>query len=82
MLNPREASMPEMCARTPGWFCTRAESTCRITIPHSSVTRFSVGRAAIPWQHERHDRLRIDFFGRGLYPPIAPRARGPGGGDV
>src|SRR5262249_19438246 len=30
MLKPREASMPETCARTPGWFWTKAESTCRM----------------------------------------------------
>jgi hypothetical protein len=27
MLNPREANIPETCASTPGWFCTRAERT-------------------------------------------------------
>ena len=32
MLKPREASMPEMWARTPGWFCTRADRTCRIMV--------------------------------------------------
>ena len=31
MLKPREANMPETWASTPGWFCTRAESTCRFT---------------------------------------------------
>src|SRR5579883_386739 len=30
ILNPREWSIPAMVARTPGWFCTRAESTCRM----------------------------------------------------
>ena len=30
MLKPREANMPEMWASTPGWFCTRADRTCRI----------------------------------------------------
>src|SRR5262249_59939204 len=30
MLKPREASIPEMWARTPGWFCTSADKTCRI----------------------------------------------------
>src|SRR5262249_19811669 len=30
MLNPRDASMPEMWASTPGWFWTRAESKWRM----------------------------------------------------
>src|SRR5947209_5902473 len=30
MLNPREANMPETWARTPGWFCTRADSKWRL----------------------------------------------------
>src|SRR5215469_13045155 len=30
MLNPREANIPETCAKTPGWFWTSAERTCRI----------------------------------------------------
>jgi hypothetical protein len=30
MLKPREANMPETCARTPGWFCTSADRTWRI----------------------------------------------------
>jgi hypothetical protein len=29
MLNPREENIPETCASTPGWFCTRAESRWR-----------------------------------------------------
>src|SRR6476646_5507795 len=31
MLYPRDASIPEMCARTPGTFCTTAEITCRMS---------------------------------------------------
>ena len=37
MLKPREASMPEMWASTPGWFCTSADNTCRISAPPSKT---------------------------------------------
>ena len=30
MLKPRDENIPDTCASTPGWFCTRAESMCRI----------------------------------------------------
>jgi hypothetical protein len=33
MLNPRDASMPEMWASTPGWSWTRAESRCCMDAP-------------------------------------------------
>src|SRR5579872_6170841 len=28
ILKARDASMPEMCASTPGWFMTKADKTC------------------------------------------------------
>src|SRR5437016_747381 len=30
MLKPRDASIPETWASTPGWFCTSADRTCRM----------------------------------------------------
>jgi hypothetical protein len=37
MLKARDASIPEMCANTPGWFITSAERTCFMTAIHLLV---------------------------------------------
>ncbi len=48
MLNPRDENIPETCARTPGWFWTRAESTCRIGFDELPAPFDPIARSTFP----------------------------------